>query len=369
METRDTLEEIFKDIWPRLTERERRLFAASEARKWGYGGISLVSAICGLSRATISKGLRELDAPPIPGNRIRRPGAGRPNLVKSDPEITDLLESRLPDPAPPGGEAEPPAGYPPPALSWTLKSTRTLARELSAAKHPVSYVKVGQILKGLGYSLKGNKKTGKERSRSESGAQYRAVDREAREAAREGRPIVHLESRSARGEPFDACAARTERAAAPPGAFAAGLVLRWWEREGSRLYAGAAGALLTVYDSPGGLFAGEAAAAALGALASALGAPVRVLFFPAGTHRWNYPSRELFSFLSQPGPASRRSIVRARLVAPAGPASGWTASSHVLEPPPGKGPEGQAREPGRESWARARGGGGGQEGWGFVVEP
>jgi hypothetical protein len=51
-------------MWPRLNERSRRMVAAAEAREAGYGGVSLVSRACGLSRVTITKGLRELDAVP-----------------------------------------------------------------------------------------------------------------------------------------------------------------------------------------------------------------------------------------------------------------------------------------------------------------
>ncbi|MDR1039061.1 MAG: hypothetical protein LBR80_02620 [Deltaproteobacteria bacterium] len=360
MEPRDALEEIFKSVWPRLTERERRLFAASEARKWGYGGISIVSAVCGLSRATISKGLRELDGPPIPENRIRRPGAGRPNLVKSDPEITSLLEERL-EGVPERGAGPGPPG---PALSWTLKSTRALARELCDAKHPISYVKVGQILKDLGFSLKGNKKTGKERSRPDSEARYGAIDAEARDAAAAGRPILHLESRSARGEGFDAASAAVERTAEDPGALTAELLARWWESEGSGLYRAPGGALVTVYDSPGGLLAGERALRGLERLASGLRAPVRVLFFPAGTHRWNYPSRELFALMTAPsGVTRRRSVVRARLVGPSGPGPFRPARSYVMEPSPTF-PEDVADA----GTSRARPRADGVE-WGFTVEP
>ena len=47
-------------LWPHLDERARRLFAASEARQLGHGGVSLVSRACGLSRVTITKGVEEL---------------------------------------------------------------------------------------------------------------------------------------------------------------------------------------------------------------------------------------------------------------------------------------------------------------------
>jgi hypothetical protein len=67
------LQEKVARLWPHLDERARRLFAASEARELGRGGVSLVSRVCGLSRMTITKGLRELDEPPLPPGRVRRP--------------------------------------------------------------------------------------------------------------------------------------------------------------------------------------------------------------------------------------------------------------------------------------------------------
>ena len=36
------------------------MVAASEAALLGYGGVTLVSQACGLSRVTITKGIREL---------------------------------------------------------------------------------------------------------------------------------------------------------------------------------------------------------------------------------------------------------------------------------------------------------------------
>ncbi len=46
-----------------MDERRRRQWAATEARELGWGGVSLVSRATGLSRPTITTGLRELDQP------------------------------------------------------------------------------------------------------------------------------------------------------------------------------------------------------------------------------------------------------------------------------------------------------------------
>ena len=68
------LRKKFRQLWPHLDERSRRIVAASEAIHLGYGGVSLVSQACGLSRVTITQGLRDLEIPPLPAGRIRRSG-------------------------------------------------------------------------------------------------------------------------------------------------------------------------------------------------------------------------------------------------------------------------------------------------------
>jgi len=62
-----------------LTEKDRRRFAAVEAKQQGYGGIEYVAGIIGCSRRTIERGIEELehlDQDPAAG-QVRRPGAGR----------------------------------------------------------------------------------------------------------------------------------------------------------------------------------------------------------------------------------------------------------------------------------------------------
>src|SRR3954454_4615540 len=46
---------------PSLDERGRRLFAASQVRALGYGGLSLVARATGMAPSTIGRGLKELD--------------------------------------------------------------------------------------------------------------------------------------------------------------------------------------------------------------------------------------------------------------------------------------------------------------------
>ena len=61
-----------------LTERQRRLWAASEAESLGHGGVAIVFRATGISRVTINRGIKELQAEStLPRTQSRQPGGGR----------------------------------------------------------------------------------------------------------------------------------------------------------------------------------------------------------------------------------------------------------------------------------------------------
>ena len=79
--------------------RGRRQWAAAEARELGWGGAMTVAQATGLSRTTITAGLRELDLPARQradeATRVRRPGDGRKPLTETDPGLTAALEALI----------------------------------------------------------------------------------------------------------------------------------------------------------------------------------------------------------------------------------------------------------------------------------
>src|ERR1700712_2312191 len=118
----DLIHERFMALSPHLSERERRLFAATEARAAGYGGIAAVSAATGMAVSTIGRGLKDLSALDTPApDRVRRPGGGRKLLVEKDPTLlSDLLA--LVEPNERGDPMSP--------LRWTCKSLSQLTAAL-----------------------------------------------------------------------------------------------------------------------------------------------------------------------------------------------------------------------------------------------
>ena len=69
------VEEAMRFTFSALNERQRRLFAATEAIKLGHGGIVYVSHLLGCHRRTVERGLAELREPqPLPPCQTRKKG-------------------------------------------------------------------------------------------------------------------------------------------------------------------------------------------------------------------------------------------------------------------------------------------------------
>jgi len=187
MRGRSKLRAKFARVWPLLDERTRRLLAANEARAAGRGGISAVSRACGLSRKAIAKGIKEIESgtAPAPG-RVRLAGAGRKRITDHDPRLAGALE-RLIDPDTRGDPETP--------LRWTCKSTRTLAAQLTRQKHPISHMKVAQLLHAQGYSLQGNRKTEEGGDHPDRDAQFRYINTQVKRTLAKGAPVISMDTK------------------------------------------------------------------------------------------------------------------------------------------------------------------------------
>ena len=76
----DSLQKRNAAILPHLDERQRRLFAAAEAKAAGYGGIAAVSRVTRIAASTIGRGLKDIEAPDsshLAAFVVREAGANR----------------------------------------------------------------------------------------------------------------------------------------------------------------------------------------------------------------------------------------------------------------------------------------------------
>ncbi len=313
-----------------LNERQRRLYAAVEAKVLGHGGIKRVWKATGVARCSILAGLKELKQEAQEGEvvRVRRAGAGRKKLVEQYPGVREALD-RLVRPVT--------RGDPESLLRWTCKSLTQLARALNAQGHTISHTSVGSLLKEMGYSLQGNRKTLEGTSHPDRNAQFEYINKNAEAALIARQPVISVDTKKKEmvgqyknagkewrpeGEPekvkvYDFVDEKPGRAN-PYGvydlannigwvsvgtdhdtaSFAVSTIRQWWSAMGKATYPEAK-ELMILADGGGSngsrvrLWKLE-----LQRLADELKLTIRVSHFPPGTSKWNKIEHRLFSHIS-----------------------------------------------------------------------
>ena len=313
-----------------LNELTRRMWSATEAVSLGYGGITIVAEATGLSRRTIERGIRQIEEKKTPPSAsVRRPGGGRKLAEDKQPGLLDALEAMV-EPLSRGDPESP--------LRWTCKSTRRIAEELRKKGWSVSHFTVDSLLRGMKYSLQGNRKILEGNQHPDRNAQFEHINERVARAMRSRRPVISVDAKkkelignyankgqkwlkkgtapAVNGHDFpDPAVPR----AFPYGvydlsansgfvnvgthhdtaAFAVQSIQAWWIAMGAKMYPGAKHLLITA-DGGGSngprlrLWKWE-----LQRLSNRLGIPVSVMHFPPGTSKWNKVEHRLFSFISQ----------------------------------------------------------------------
>ena len=183
----NTLQAKFVALAPELTERSRRLWAATEAVALGHGGIALVERATGISRSTIVRGMRDLGSGQTLGpGRTRRAGGGRKQAVEKDASLVGDLEQLVESTA--SGDPESP-------LRWTSKSVRRLAGELTAGGHTASHRLVAKLLSDFGYSLQANRKTREGPSHPDRDAQFHYINDLVRRFQKKSQPAISVDTK------------------------------------------------------------------------------------------------------------------------------------------------------------------------------
>ncbi|MCD4747709.1 MAG: hypothetical protein K8R58_15545 [Bacteroidales bacterium] len=80
---RDELKAAIILFYSILDEKQRRLYAGLESLKIGHGGNKLISKLLKTDPETVSKGRKELISADFEKDRVRKQGAGRPEIKKN----------------------------------------------------------------------------------------------------------------------------------------------------------------------------------------------------------------------------------------------------------------------------------------------
>jgi Rhodopirellula transposase DDE domain len=319
---------MFAKILPHLGERSRRLLCGAVARALGYGGVTRTAELAGVSVPTVIRGATELDQPPDPYGRARRPGGGPRPMEDRQPGLLAALD-RLVDPDTRGDPESP--------LRWTCKSTRELADALVAQGFQVSDDTVGRLLKQQRYTLQRTRKTLEGAQHPDRDAQFRYLNDQAREHLAAGQPVVSVDTKKKElvgdyanggaewqpaGEPVEVGVHDFPDPAVgkaiPYGvydlgrntgwvgvgtdhdtaAFAAATLRRWWAQVGQAAYPAADRLLVTADAGGSNGYRVRAWKTHLARFAAETGLAVTVCHFPPGTSKWNKIEHRLFSAIS-----------------------------------------------------------------------
>ena len=326
-----TLRDKWNTLRPHLDEKTRRLWATTEIRALGRGGLKLVHQATGMSQTTLRRALRQQASPgaePLPPDRQRRPGGGRKKRIDADATLLADLES-LVDPVTRGDPESP--------LRWSSKSTAKLAAELRGMGHHVSAELVRQLLHQLGYSLQANKKTKEGSSHPDRDAQFAYLNGRTQAMQHCGQPVISVDCKKKelvgqfknggrewqpRGEPeqvqvhdfmdkdlgkaipygvYDV--SRNEGFVSvgvdhDTAAFAAATIQRWREQLGKRIHPEASELQIMADGGCSNASHCRLWKVSLQEFADASGLVVHVSHLPPGTSKWNKIEHRMFSFIT-----------------------------------------------------------------------
>jgi hypothetical protein len=326
----DAIQARFNALGPFLNERDRRLFAASEARAAGRGGIAVVSRTTGIARSTIGRGLADLRSGAVRcSERVRRRGGGQKPAIETQPGILEAL-NELVEPSIRGDPEAP--------LRWVSLSQRHLSAALAKRGFIAGQKLVGRLLKHLNFSLQANCKTREGASHTDRNAQFELINAKVKAFQAAGQPAISVDTKKKelvgdfknggrelrpKGQPepvrvHDFAIPELGKAvpygiydvsanagfvnvgiSADTGEFSVASIRRWWHEIGAARYPDAKQMLINA-DCGGSngarlrLWKRE-----LQVLADELGIEITVCHVPPGTSKWNRIEHRLFSFITQ----------------------------------------------------------------------
>jgi transposase len=309
------------------------MWAATEARSIGWGGVSLVAEAIGMARNTIAVGMRELKRrgrqPKLDRHRVRRSGGGRKRLTELQPKLVNQLEA-LVEPTTRGDPQSP--------LRWTTLSVRKLEDALRHEGFTVSYRTVANLLKKLNYTLQGSYKRSEGTvDHQDRDAQFRYINDQATAQLRARRPVISVDTKKKelvgayknggrewrpKGDPIEVLMHDFPDPEVPKAVpygiydigenkgwvnvgmsadtaeFAVRSIREWWSSMGKSRYPNSRRLLICADSGGSNGYRLQLWKRELQHFATEEKLTITVCHFPPGTSKWNKIEHRLFSFIS-----------------------------------------------------------------------
>jgi hypothetical protein len=315
-----------------LNEMQRRQYAATLAKAYGYGGATVVHKITGISLNTITAGKKELESKSNLGTeRVRKKGGGPKWLEERYPNIEEHIKDII------DGSTY---GNPEKVLSWTTESLRSIQKTLWE-KHNISanHVTISAILDSLGYSKQSNQKMQQVgEPHPDRNAQFEFINGKAKEFIETGEPVISVDTKKKENIGNFKNPGREYRASRDPrkvldhdfpikelgkispygvynlnhnigfvnvgtshdtAEFAVESISRWWEVVGKHTFPNAKKLMITCDCGGSNGYRTRLWKYQLSQLAKRIGLEIHVCHFPPGTSKWNKVEHRLFCYISK----------------------------------------------------------------------
>lgn len=334
MEAETLIRNKYTPIKNLMNEKLRRLWAAEEAEGLGWGGVSAVSTATGLSRTTITEGIRELKSIRAgkkisSPERVRKSGAGRKSLTRNDATLVRDLKRLVENST---------RGDPMSLLKWTCKSAENLSQELRQMGHDVSERSVNRLLHELKYSLQSNRKTIEGKQHPDRDAQFEHINQEAEKFVKLGQPVISVDTKKkeligkfknngqewrpvgepervrvhdflekdlGKGIPYGVYDLQMNEGWVSVGIdhdtaeFATETIRQWWLKMGRHEYADATKILITADGGGSNGSRSHLWKVALQNLSNQIELDIHVCHFPPGTSKWNKIEHKMFCHITE----------------------------------------------------------------------
>jgi hypothetical protein len=182
----EEIEEQMRKFYGKLSEKEKRRYAALEAGKFGYGGQKYICGLLGCSPTTLRVGREELlNGSETSDQGVRRPGGGRKKIREKiegiDEKFLEIVKENT-------------AGSPMnEEVKWTNLGLRGISKAFKEKGYEISEHVVKQLLKKHKYIKRKMQKTRTVQEAEQRNEQFENIKELREKYTKEENPIISLD--------------------------------------------------------------------------------------------------------------------------------------------------------------------------------
>ena len=169
-----------------LNEKDKRHYAALEANRLGYGGVSYICRLLSCSEHTVKKGVAELSKQ-LPGwqERVRGAGGGRKRELQKQVGIDEAFLAVM-EPHTAGSPMDE-------AVKWSNLSRQAIADKLAERGFKVSVTVIDQLLAKHDFRRRQAFKTVAGKQVAQRDEQFKNIDQIVATAKAAGNPVMSMD--------------------------------------------------------------------------------------------------------------------------------------------------------------------------------